>query len=159
RSYLGAHLRDSHLAGFVFAHSRHGRHGGALTTRRDLGCSLHAWLRRWLPRPVDDRMDTRFFRRHVRHRLGPAFGLVALLMAGALVAFIRIDPQEVAGDRKRSGWRSSALRHFPDMAVSRLVWQLLAVAPVSRRRHPITSTLANEWHGEPRGSAARQSIP
>jgi MFS family permease len=33
---------------------------------------------------------------------GLAFGLVALLMAGALAAFIHINPQEVAGDRKRS---------------------------------------------------------
>jgi predicted MFS family arabinose efflux permease len=33
---------------------------------------------------------------------GLAFGLVAVLMAGALAVFIHIDPQEVAGDRKRS---------------------------------------------------------
>jgi predicted MFS family arabinose efflux permease len=33
---------------------------------------------------------------------GLAFGLVALLMAVALAAFIHIDPQEVAGDRKQS---------------------------------------------------------
>jgi predicted MFS family arabinose efflux permease len=33
---------------------------------------------------------------------GLAFGLVALLMAVALAAFIHINPQEVAGDRKRS---------------------------------------------------------
>jgi predicted MFS family arabinose efflux permease len=33
---------------------------------------------------------------------GLAFGLVALLMAGALAAFIHINPREVAGDRKRA---------------------------------------------------------
>lgn len=33
---------------------------------------------------------------------GLAFGLVALLMAGALAAFIHINPQEVAGDRKKA---------------------------------------------------------